>query len=186
MQTYLWDSCVFMAFMNKESQSHDVASIQQFLDDAEARRCQLFTSSIGFAEITQGKLLDQSIGTFTEFLADLNASVVVQTANANVCEIAGRLKDIKWRKGASDKRRLTTGDAIFVATAIYLEEVLEVDMDAFHTFDEGRAPKNIEENTKAIPLIGIHEWLDGVENSDLVERLRSLNICKPIHPEPTF
>lgn len=183
MPKFLWDSCVFIAYLNQEDSSYDIPSIQQYLDDAEAGTCQIFVSSIGFAEVIRGHLVNPEDGALADFLNDLNASITVQSANANVCEIAGRLKDIKFKKGTSEGRILTTGDAIFLATAIYLEHDLEIDLDAFHTFDAGRSSKHIE-GAKAVPMLGIDEWLEGVEETDLVAQLRAVNICKPIHPEP--
>ena len=95
---------------------------------------------------------------------------------------AGLLKDVSYKKGSSKSRVLTTGDAIMLATALEIEETYGVDLDAFHTFDNGHGKGNPE--GKGVPLLDYHLWLEGVERTEVVNRVVALNRCKPIHDEP--
>ena len=46
-----WDSCVFNAFFYEESDSYDIESIDQYIDEAKSGRFKIYTSSIIFSEI---------------------------------------------------------------------------------------------------------------------------------------
>jgi len=50
-----WDSCVFNAFLYEESDSYDIESIDQYIDEAKSGRFKIYTSSIIFAEIAGSK-----------------------------------------------------------------------------------------------------------------------------------
>jgi hypothetical protein len=94
-------------------------------------------------------------------------------------QLAGKLKDIPYRKGTSTVRRLTTGDAIMLATCLHLQDTLGVAIEAFHTFDDGG--KNRE-----LPLLSYHEWCERLTGtkSKLAARICSLKRERPVHPTP--
>ncbi|MDH6268409.1 putative nucleic acid-binding protein [Rhizobium sp. SG_E_25_P2] len=184
-QSYFWDSCVFIAFLNNDRSSYDVESLEAFLKDSEASGGpRIFTSSIALAEVSPGKLKNSAHSSFSSFLNDFRNSISVVDTSPFININAGLLKDVRYKKGASDKRILTTGDAIMLATALEIEETYGIKLDAFHTYDNGRGKGNPE--GRGVPILGFHEWLDDVPETDLIKRVVALNRVKPIHPEPSL
>ncbi len=181
MENLLWDSCVFNALLYDESQSYDVNSIQQYLDEARDGKFRIYTSSIFLAEIAQSKIKKAGVGGPNEFLNDFQGSVVIIDASLEIMELAGRLKDIPYRKQDSKKRRLGTGDAVMLATALHLLDAYEVEIDQFHTFDDGGQKGSVS-------LLSYDQWIEGVSGKklELAKRVVSLNRCKPVHPAPTM
>lgn len=176
----LWDTCVFSAFLYDETATYDVPSIQQFLAETKAGKHRIYTSSIVFAEIASSKVKKAGPGSIDELINDLVGATIVVDASVNIFQLAGRLKDIPYRKGKSVNRRLSTGDAVMLATALYVQDAFEVTLDAFHTFDDSKK--------KFIPLLSYHEWCEGLtgEKAALARRVCSLKREKPIHPTPTL
>lgn len=180
MNNYLWDSCVFIAYLNNEKDHYDLDSIEAFLEDAEAGRAKIFTSSIAFAEITPKRLVGGDYDQFSDFLEDFQSSVTIVDASPQICQLAGELKDFQYRKGGSTKRVLTTGDAIMFATALQLKDTFSVDIDALHTFDNGRGKGNPE--GKGVPMLSFEEWCEDILTEPLIARLIALDRIKPLHP----
>jgi hypothetical protein len=88
------------------------------------------------------------------------------------------LKDIRYSKGGSEKRILSTGDAVMLSTAIYLQDAYGVAIDTFHTFDNAKK--------KFVPLLGYHEWCEKLtgEKDALARRVCAMKREKPLHPMP--
>lgn len=181
MEKLFWDSCVFNALLYDETTSYDVDSIQQYLDEARDGKYVIYTSSVFLAEIAHSKIKKIGVGGPNEFLNDLQGVVVVIDASLEIMELAGRLKDIPYRKQDSTKRRLGTGDAVMLATALNLQDAYEVEIDRFHTFDNGG-------QKGSVPLLSYEQWLEGVigKKLELAKRVSGLKRCKPIHPAPTM
>ncbi|MDO8431401.1 MAG: hypothetical protein Q7S58_03225 [Candidatus Binatus sp.] len=175
-----WDSCVFGALLYDEIDVYDLASIEQYLKEAKDGRHKIYTSSIIFAEIADSKIKKTGIGSIGDLINDFIGSTVPIDPSVNIMTLAGRLKDIKYRKGESKNRHLGTGDAIMLATCLYLEDAMGVKADFFHTFDNGKGPK------KEVPLLSYHEWCEGLsgEKDQLAQRVCSLKRQQPIHPAP--
>lgn len=183
LKHYFWDSCVFIAFLNDDSHAYDTASLAKFIEETKEKNgCKIYSSTIALAEVTPNRLKASAHGTFQDFLKDFRGSIQLLEAGPYVNTNAGLLKDVPYKKNNSNKRVLTTGDAIMLATALELEESYEVQLDAFHTYDNGRGKGNPE--GKGVPLLDYHLWLDDVDRTELVERVVALNRCKPIHANP--
>tara|TARA_R110000787_G_scaffold137458_10_gene250480 strand:+ start:13938 stop:14507 length:570 start_codon:yes stop_codon:yes gene_type:complete len=183
LRHYFWDSCVFIAYLNDDSHAYDTASLATFISETQEKNgCRIYTSAIALAEITPKRLKNSSHASFQEFLRDFRGSIQVVESGPYVNINAGLLKDVSYKKGSSKSRVLTTGDAIMLATALEIEETYGVDLDAFHTFDNGHGKGNPE--GKGVPLLDYHLWLEGVERTEVVNRVVALNRCKPIHDEP--
>lgn len=182
-QHFFWDSCVFYALLNDESYAYDVNSIRQFLEDAkEDGSCKIYTSGIVFTEVTPARLQPSKYGSFEEFLDDFRGQIVTLDADPIICSRAGDLRDIPYKKNGSTSRVLTTGDAIMLATALELKNTYGIEIDAFHTFDNGNGARGPE--GKGVPLLTFEEWCEGLENNDLAQEVIGMNRCMPIHPSP--
>lgn len=175
-----WDSCVFSAYLYNEQDSYDIPSIEQFLTEAKAGKHKIYTSSVVFAEVAASKVKRASPGTMDDLIRDLTGAAIVIEASVNVMQMSGRLKDIKYKKGQSTKRALSTGDAVMLATALHLKDAYGVDVDIFHTFDNAKK--------KYVPLLDYHEWCEGLtgDAAALAKRVCDMKREKPIHPAPTM
>jgi len=173
-----WDSCVFAALLYDESETYNLAHIEQYLEEAKAGKFKIYTSSIVFAEIASSKVKHRALGTIDDLFSDLVGAAIVVDASVNVFKVAGRLKDIRYKKGASEKRRLSTGDAVMLSTVLYLQDAYGVFIDAFHTFDDAKK--------KFVPLLSYHEWCEQLigEKDALARRVCAMKREKPVHPTP--
>lgn len=179
-ENLFWDSCVFCAHLFEES-NYDLNSIEQFLLEAhgEKPKYKIYTSSLIFTEILDSSIKKKGIGNLSDFLNDFQAAITLIDPTPPILQLAGKLKDIPYRKGDSEKRRLTTGDAIMLATCLHMEETLGVKVSVFHTFDDGGTKREL-------PLLSYHEWCEGLtgNRSKLAARVCALKRERPIHPNP--
>lgn len=167
-----------------ETHAYDVRSIKQYLSDAQSGKVTIYMSSISAVEILPSKL--KKSNSFEDFMDDYQGVIVLSDPGPNVMTLAGRLRDLPYKKGNSEKRRLSTPDAIILATAVHLQEALNVKLDCFHTFDRGKQKSS--DGKKAIPIIGYEQWCEGfdVDQRALSEKVTGMNRCEPTHPEPTM
>lgn len=63
-----WDSCVFYAFLRDEKHAYDVDSIAQYIDEAREGKCQIYASSMVYAELIPSAITKPGIGSFREFV----------------------------------------------------------------------------------------------------------------------
>lgn len=181
-----WDSCVFSAYLREEAHAYDVASIEQYLEEARDGKWVIHTSTIASLEILPSQIIKSGIGSFEDFLADFSGVVVPMDANPNVMRLSGLLRDLPYAKGASKKRRLTAADAIMLASAIQLRDDWGVPIHKFHTFDKG-GKKDLEGNN-TIPMLGYETWCEGFDavQMALAQKVIDLDRCKPTHPSPSL
>lgn len=182
---YYWDTCVFTAHLVNERHQHGnvIDDIQQFLGDAHAGRCRIYTSTITIAEITSPTLATSNVGSFQEFLRDFRGVVIAVDPSPVLMEMASHLRSQDYRKGEVF-RKLGTADAIHLATAVGLSEIYGVDLEAFHTFDRGK--RRGEEGGRGLPLIGFEEWSEGCMADPMVAKVRTMRRGVPLHPSPNM
>lgn len=177
-----WDSCVFTAFLRDERAAYDINSIAQYLTEARDGKHRIYTSSLVFAEVLPSSMTP-GIGSFQDFVDDLQGAIVIIDASPNVTQRAGLLRDLPYRKGASANRRLATPDAIMLASALYLADAMGIRLNALHTFDNGRrrGPEG-----RSVPLLSYHEWCEGFtpEQAKVAKPVVDLLRVPPIHPSP--
>jgi predicted nucleic acid-binding protein len=180
MPNLFWDSCVFCAWLYDESSFYDLAPVEQYLREAKEGKWHIFSSTVVLAEVAGSKIQKKGVGSTKAFFGDLSGTITLIDASPNILELAGRLKDIPYRKGVSDKRPLSTGDACMLATALHLDEAFGVKLDAFHTYDDGK------KKPKGVPLLSYQEWCEGLSGhkAALARRVADMVRTKPIHPEP--
>jgi predicted nucleic acid-binding protein len=177
-----WDSCVFTAFLRDEGAAYDVNSIAQYLAEAPDGKHRIYTSSLVFAEVLPSSM-KPGIGSFQDFVDDFQGAIIIVDASPNVTQIAGRLRDLPYRKGTSTNRRLATPDAIMLGSCVYLSEAMGIRVTAFHTFDNGkrRGPEG-----RSVPLLSYHQWCEGftAEQMRTAKAAIDLGRVPPIHPAP--
>lgn len=179
---YFWDSCVFIAYLNNAQDAYDIASLEKFISELRQSKCKIYTSAVSLAEITPEHLKNSDYGDFESFLDNFQKSIFIVNTTHLIYSRAGRLRDVKYKKGDSKNRNLTLGDAIMLASALELEDTYDIKLDAFHTYDDSRSGKGPE--GKGIPLLSYHEWLEDVEVDGDIAKVVKLNRCEPIHSAP--
>ena len=130
-----WDSCVLTAYLKDESDIYDVVSISHYLEDARKGKATIYCSTLSAAEVLPSYL--KAAPSFDEFMDDYIGAIVMIDPSPNVMSFAGQLRDLPYKKGNSFKRRLSTPDAIMLATAVHIREAYSVTLDYFHTYDGG-------------------------------------------------
>ena len=178
-----WDSCVFCALLYDQQQAYDVNSIEQYLRDAKNNKCQIFTSSLVFAEIVPSSIKKNGIGSFQQFIDDLQGSVIVIDASPNVMHAAGILRDLPYKKSNSSKRVLATTDAIMLASCLFVKDAMGVAIDHFHTYDDG---KKRGREGKMVPLLSYQDWCEGftADQMKISQPVINLSRQRPIYPRP--
>ena len=176
VNNYLWDSCVFIAYLKDEVEAYDVASLQQYLEETKQGVTRIYASTISSAEVLPSKI-KKAYGTYEEFLSDFEGAVVAIDPNPNIMQLAGQLRDLPYAKG-SGKRVLSTPDSIILATAVYLQEAYHEKLTAVHSFDTGKK--------KGVPIVGLEEWTQGfsVAQTSLIKRVIDIPRAAPRHPAP--
>jgi len=182
IENYFWDSCVFAAYLKDEQAAYDIASIQAYLSEAKSGKARIYCSSISSGEVLPSHI--KGGGTFEDFMADYEGAVIQHDPDPNIMTMCGRFRDLPYKKGQSTNRRLSTPDAIILATAVHLRDAFGVVFSAFHTFDGG-GKKDLDGN-RQIPILTYETWCEdfSLEQYVLAARIITLPRCKPIHPEP--
>lgn len=178
---YFWDSCCFIAYLNDERHAYNIDDLEQYLDEAREGKSTIYTSTLVLAEVRPSFMKSHRAGSFSEFMDDFGGSIVLLDATPNIMQWAGYIRDLPYSKANSNKRQLSTPDAIMLATCVHLEDDLGVKVDGFHTYDKGKR-RGID--GKGIPLLTYEEWCVGFSENDFAARAIRLNRGEPKHPEP--
>ena len=182
MSNIFWDSCIFYAYLDSQT-THDVSGIEQYLHEAHNGKDHIYASSLVLAEVVPSAITRPDIGTFQDFIDDLQGALTLVTPSPDVMHRAALLKDLPYEKSASKGRRLSTTDAIMLASCLDIEDTWGLEMDAFHTFDDGkkRGPEG-----KMVPLLSFHEWCERFTQDELMiaDPVIRINRCKPEHAAP--
>ena len=181
-ENYFWDSCVFAAYLRDEQAAYDIPSIESYLTEAKNGKVRIYCSSLSSGEVLPSHITTG--GTFDDFMADYEGVVIPYDPDPNIMKMCGQFRDLPYKKGASTNRRLSTPDAIILATAVHLRDAYGVTFTAFHTFDGGG--KEDLDGNKQIPMLGYETWCEGFNPQQMAvaNRVISLNRTKPIHPAP--
>ena len=127
----------------------------------------------------------KNVGSFTDFFEDVQGAVVLVDPDPNIMELASRLRDLPYQKTGSKNRLLSTTDAIMLATCVQLHEMFDVNVQQFHTYDDG---KKRGLDGKAVPLLSFQQWCESFsgEHLELAKKVIRIDRKKPIYPAPTM
>lgn len=181
-ENVFWDSCVFSAYLMDEQDAYDVPSIENFLEDAKQGKLKIYASTISSAEVLPSQM--KAAASFEAFMEDFEGAIVPIEPNPIVMTLSGRLRDLPYKKGTSVNRRLSTPDAIMLATAVHLVEGYGVNLDCIHTFDGG-GKKDLDGN-RSIPILGYETCCEGFtpEQLALADKVIRIPRLKPAYPAP--
>jgi predicted nucleic acid-binding protein len=121
---YCWDTCVFIAWL-KQEENKPLADIELVVNEIDSGHAVLVVSVTVFTEIQRSKFTNEQWERFQGFLTRSN--VVVANTTPDIAQKGSEIRD----RAEADERRIKTGDATIVATAI------AYGVDALHTFDPG-------------------------------------------------
>ena len=182
MSNLFWDSCVFYAYLDSHT-THDISGIEQYLHEAQNGKHRIYASSLVLAEVLPSAITKTDIGTFQGFIDDLQGAITIVTPSPDVMQRAALLRDLPYKKYTSIGRRLSTTDAIILASCLEIKDAWGLSIHAFHTFDDGkkRGPEG-----KMVPLVSFHEWCEGFtpDQLEIADTVIQLSRCKPEHPAP--
>ena len=162
-----------------------VDHISAHVSDAEVGRSKIFISSIGLAELRPSRV-KASGETPASIVNKLCAFITVIDTIPDIMSLAGSLKDNRYvcstdgPKAPERSRELSTGDAIQLATAIWMREYAGVQDLEFHTFDDGKSRNSVD--GKTVPMISFQNWCKGLDGVEYVELAKELKRKKPDHP----
>ncbi|MEW2911442.1 hypothetical protein [Leisingera sp. JC11] len=186
-KSVLWDTCVLYRWLTRSPADY-VDHIEAHIADAEAGKAEIFISSISLAELRPSRVADSS-ETPAGLLTKLGAFISVVDTIPDIMSIAGCLRDNRYvcstdgPKVAERKRELTLGDAIQLATAIWMREYAGVQDLELHTFDNGKSKNSGESGGKrAVPMLDFHNWCKGLDDVEVVQLAREIKRKKPDHP----
>jgi hypothetical protein len=184
IKSFLWDSCVLYRWLSKSPDEY-VNHIDQHLKDAIAGRANIFISSVALAELRPSKVSMPGL-TPAAIMSKLLSVIKVVDANPDIMSMAGSLKDHRFiafddPKAKERTRELGTGDAIQLATAVWMNEIAEVKGLEFHTFDDGKARHSID--GKCVPLLSFQNWCKGLDDAALVQSVKAIKRKIPEHDQ---
>ncbi len=181
-----WDTCVFYRYILRSPEEH-VADIEQFVAEAKLQQLQVHVSTIVFSELRPRFLRETRWGSVTKFFDDLGAACYLFDPNPNIMRMAGQIRDqIPTNPGdpniePSKVRVVGLGDAIHLATCLFLRDSAGCDDIVFHTFDAG---KGSSWEAKCVPLLGFERWFPPESRSGIISNVCGLKREKPAHPQP--
>jgi predicted nucleic acid-binding protein len=181
VKQYYWDTCVFIAHLAEEREAYGsvVDDIGQFLEESSQGECVIHCSTITIAEITRSNIKGDY--DFDEFRQLWGGGIIPFSPDPNTMYIASELRSLIYTK-TKGERRLHTVDAIHLASALTLTDVFGVEIDAFHTFDNG-GKRDSSEGKKGLPLIGYHEWCEQCGDDPLARRIIDMVRTQPVHEQ---
>jgi len=161
--------------------------LSRYIQESQSRNpdWRIYFSTVMFAEFRPEHLKSSRFGTLTDFMEDLGSAFLAIDANPNILAHAGRLRGVKGRDKSNPSqptnRTLGLGDAIHLATCLYVRDQLKVKDIVFHSLDEGKG-KSWE--GKCFPLIGFEDWFPVEAQCNSATEIIGLDRQFPFHPQP--
>ncbi len=180
-KTILWDTCVLYRWLTKFPTDY-VDHIQAHVDDAKAGKSDIFISTISLAEL-RPSMVNQASETPVSILRRLCSFITPVDTLPDIMSLAGELRDNEYLHVDGDPKRakvtLTLGDAVHLATGIWMREYSGAQNVEFHTFDDGKGKGNAE--GRGVSMLSFHNWTRNLENSNCVQQAIELKRKLPDH-----
>jgi hypothetical protein len=178
----VWDTCVFGRYLTGNPADF-VGDIESFMSDVRRGLKTVYYSSAVLAEIgrpllTSGKPMD-----ILEFSHSLGSNFVLVEAGSNIMALAGALhaeRATNPNPGVETNRVIGLGDAIHLATALFVQDMLQGERVTFHTLDKGRGSTW---EKKCVPPIGLERWFPEATRSPLIQQVCGLTRAEPLYPQ---
>ena len=157
--------------------------------DAKRKHIKIHASTIVLSELRPRLLRDTRWGSVSNFFDDLGSACYLFDPNPNIMRLAGLIRDQISTNPSGPKidpvkqRVVGLGDAVHLATCLFIRDAAGCDDIVCHTFDEG---KGTTWEARCVPLLGFERWCPPEGRSGAVASVCGLRREKPIHPSPDF
>jgi hypothetical protein len=132
---YFLHTSVFLRHASGESGEAE-EQIETILTKAVVAKHRVWISSILFAELRPSVFIPGRFATLFELTGYLRSLATFVTPDPNIMLRAARLRDVKWQR---PQKPMSLGDAIQIASALWVKEALGVPDLEFLLIDERRA-----------------------------------------------
>jgi hypothetical protein len=165
-----------------------LGDLDQFVKEAQEDKVKIYYSTIVYTEFRPRFFVGTKFGEISKFFADFRKAFHPVEPNPNILMWSGRLRDIEPvnpsdpKIADEKKRKVSAGDSIHIATAIYLRDTYGISDLVMHTFDKGKSKSTAEGN--CVPIIGFEKWFPKNKRTPEVQAVCGLARQEPKHPNP--
>jgi hypothetical protein len=183
---------VLLRHANGDS-NFDSGDIARILEEAALGKRRIWVSSVIFAEFRPKSFVPGKFRNLDEFVRYIRQIAETVSPTPDAMLMAARLRDVRWERHA-DKRQatekpkcMTLGDAIHIASALWVKEALDVQDLEFLTFDDGRSSSDeLDPETKSLSILSLEDYTSDMGDNPDVRAVVGLRRLKPILPDPRF
>ncbi len=161
--------------------------IETILTNAVVAKRRVWVSSILFAELRPSMFVPGRFATLFELTRYLRSLATLVTPDPNTMMRAARLRDAKWQRPAGvpqadeKPRSMSLSDAIQIASALWVKEVVGIPDLQFLMFDDWRP--NEAGGGRRLSLLGLRDYAENADASrDVMATVRSTRI-EPVLPQ---
>ncbi len=160
--------------------------IETILTKAVVAKRRVWVSSILFAELRPSMFVPGRFATLFELTRYLRSLATLVTPDPNTMMRAARLRDAKWQRPAGVRqadekpRSMSLSDAIQIASALWVKEVVGVPDLAFLMFDDWSS--NEARGGRRLSLLGLQDYAENADASrDVMAAVQSTR-AEPVLP----
>jgi hypothetical protein len=158
--------------------------IETILTEAAVHKRRVWVSSVLFAELRPSTFVPGRFATLFELTRYIRALATLVTPDPNAMLRVARLRETKWHMPGDDReaegkpRAMALGDAMEIASALWVKEAIGVPDLEFLTFDNWCAPDGA--NSNRLCLLHLQDYaVDVRSNADVKAAIR-LTRLEPI------
>jgi hypothetical protein len=164
--------------------------IETILTEAAAGKRRIWANSVLFAELRPSTFICDRFASVADFARYIRSIATLVTPDPNTMLRAGRLRDVKWQRPAALRRPgekpryMSLIDAIQIASALWVKEVVGVPGLEFLTFDNGGADDG-DAGSGTLSLLRLQDYADDLPvDSDVMAAIRLARV-EPVLPSLT-
>ncbi len=157
--------------------------IETILTEAAVAKRRVWVSSLLFAELRPSTFVPGRFATLFELTRYIRALATLVTPDPNAMLRVARLRDAKWQMPADAEgksRAMSLGDAMQVASALWVKEAIGVPDLEFLTFDDWCAPD--AKRGDRLCLLHLQDYaVDAGTNADVKSAIRLTRLEPIVH-----
>lgn len=180
------DTNVILSYANNDMGSQG-ADIEVILQQAAARKRSIWISDIILAELRPSLLKSTRFSSISELVSFIRRLTNPVSATPNIMMRTARLRDIQWRRpGAKPEEKnrvMSLGDALHMASALFVKEAQGITDLQFLTFDNGKTNSTGE---KSLSLLELEKYTEGLSSNDDVMACIRLARAQPVLSQRTL
>jgi hypothetical protein len=160
--------------------------IETILTEAAVHKRRVWVSSVLFAELRPSTFVPGRFATLFELTRYIRALATLVTPDPNAMLRVARLRDAKWhmpgdtREAEGKPRAMALGDAMEIASALWVKEAIGVPDLEFLTFDNWCAPEGA--TSDRLCLLHLQDYaVDVGSNADVKAAIRLTRLEPVVH-----